>query len=173
MKRTLVLLCGVALLGAACAKTTMVLTPAVERPTVGDFQLGGKLEYEGNRDYIPRTIADAPSASLLTLRFGYAVKTESDRTSIYGAVFIPPVVMAIPGVLGGDELGVVAVLEVLRGGSVLKTYSATAVVKKKPTIFHEGETFTEMRRRGLLAVRDAIESQMLHDREALERLAAD
>jgi hypothetical protein len=34
----------------------------------------------------------------------------------------------------------------------------------------EGETFTEMRRRGLLAVRDSIEAQIHQDRKALERL---
>ena len=158
---------------AGCSTTSMVVAPSMDVLSSGDgFRLRGQLEFDGNRDYLPRTIADTPSPSGLTFRYAYAVTTDSERTSIFGLMFAPAPVLGIPGVMGGDELGAVAQLEIRRRGDA-KTYAATAVVKKKPTMFDEGQTFTEMRRRALIAVRDSIEAQMIRDREILLRFGAD
>jgi len=41
------------------------------------------------------------------------------------------------------------------------------------SLFSEGETFSELRKKGLTAVRDNIEMQMYEDREFLSQLKKD
>ena len=113
--------------------------------------------------------ADGPADSPVSFRYGYAVKYGSERTSFAGVMFIPPPLLAIPGVMGSNELGVAGQLEVMKGTEIIKTYAASARLKAKASLLYEGETFTEMRRRGLLAVRDSIDAQLARDREALVR----
>jgi hypothetical protein len=61
-------------------------------------------------------------------------------------------------------------LEILKTGRVVKTYTGTAGVRQYRSWWWEGQTATEMRRRGLLMVRDSIEGQMYQERGALDAL---
>lgn len=56
---------------------------------------------------------------------------------------------------------------VLKGEDALKTYRAVGALSTPTT---GGLTLTEMRRLGLLAVRDNVEAQMYQDKEYLRRL---
>ena len=62
---------------------------------------------------------------------------------------------------------VVGNLEIRNGEKVLKTYTAIATLTDQSEF---SETLTEMRRRGLTAVRDNIEAQMYLDSEFLKNL---
>jgi hypothetical protein len=46
-------------------------------------------------------------------------------------------------------------------------------MKHSGNVFSEGETFTDMRRRGLLLVRDNLTSQLCKDQSVIETLLAD
>jgi hypothetical protein len=43
------------------------------------------------------------------------------------------------------------------------------VLKKDKTVFSEGETLTEMRKKGLLLVRDQIDLQLVEDQQILAK----
>ena len=105
----------------------------------------------------------------ITVRYAYDVVHGSERTHILGVMFNPAAMLGLP-VIGKDTIAVIGRFEVLKDGNVVKTYDAMAALTNRPSLFHEGETYTEMRRRGLLAVRDSIETQVVRDREALSRL---
>ncbi len=55
----------------------------------------------------------------------------------------------------------------------MRSYAAAASLKVTPTIFGEGETFTEMRHRGLMLVRDNLSSQLCEDQSVLNRLLSE
>jgi hypothetical protein len=144
----------------------MVTTPDIAVIPTGDFSLGGEIDYDGNKEYLPRTVtADASLGHPLILRYRYEVT--------YGRDAVPPVITAnnpltIVGFpIGADTVVVIGKLEILKGGAVVKTYSAVCMLDKTRTIFSEGETLSEIRKRGLLAVRDSIEAQMYADRDML------
>jgi hypothetical protein len=152
-----------------CAADMVVIPVAPAAPPSGVSPLEGRIVYDGNRDYLPRMLADGTDGARLVFRYGYAVQYGSERTHIAGAMFIPMPILAVPGVMGQNALRVAGHLEVLDGEEVIRVYSASAELKAKASLFYEGETFTDMRRRGLLAVRDSIDAQLVQDRETLIR----
>jgi hypothetical protein len=153
---------------SGCTPSTpnMVTTPDIAVIPTGDFSLGGEIDYDGNKEYLPRTVtADARLGHPLILRYRYEVT--------YGRDALPPAIPALNPLTiygfptGADTVVVIGKLEILKGGSVVKTYSALCMLDKTRTIFSEGETLSKIRKRGLLAVRDSIEAQMYADRDML------
>ena len=69
--------------------------------------------------------------------------------------------------VGHKSQYVVGNLEIRDGEKVVKTYTAMATLNDYSEF---SDTLTEMRRRGLLAVRDNIEAQMYLDGEFLRNL---
>ncbi|HEV8642484.1 MAG TPA: hypothetical protein VGV13_15435 [Methylomirabilota bacterium] len=146
----------------------MLVQPAPDA-AAPEFRLPARIVYGGNREYLPRNLTDGGSGARLTVRYAYDVVHGGERTNLFGVMFNPAAMLGLP-VIGKDTVAVSGRLEVLRGEEVAKTYDATAALTNRPSLFYEGETYTEMRRRGLLAVRDSIESQVARDRESLGRL---
>jgi hypothetical protein len=64
---------------------------------------------------------------------------------------------------GSNNLSVTGRLEVIRGGSVVRAFEAVAAIERSGSMFSEGETFTAMRRRGLMLVKDNISAQVCAD----------
>jgi hypothetical protein len=157
---------SVAMLFSGCA-TNVVITPEIAVVSGNDFTLGGKIDYEGSKEYLPRTIfSDTnPAPPLLILRYRYDVTYGRDAVHQALPLFNPLTIVGFP--IGADTAVVTGKLEILKGSSAVKTYSAVCVLDKHRTIFSEGETMSEMRKRGLLAVRDNIEYQMYADRDLL------
>lgn len=151
---------------SGCA-ATMVVTPQPEQLiNIGDFKIKGKIIYEGNKEYFPRTIIeDSASDPLFIYQYTYNVNYGRDNIHQAIPLFNPLTLVGFP--IGEDTLMIAGKLEILKGKEVLKSYTATCAFNKSRNIFSEGETFSELRKRGLLAVRDNIEAQMCQDKDFL------
>lgn len=152
----------------SCA-TTMEVTPKVEQINNIDFRIGGRVICEGNREYLPRIINDEPvSDSKLTFQYTYnALYGKHDIPEVI-ALFNPLNIVGFP--TGENSLTIIGKLDILKGKKVIKSYTATCVLEKTRNLFSEGETFSEIRKKGLIAVRDNIEVQIYQDRDFLSKL---
>jgi hypothetical protein len=161
----LVLCLFISLIFSACAPN-VVITPDLPIVHSEDFSLGGKIDYEGNAEYLPRTVSAEPHPeATLTLRYRYEVTYGRDAVHQVLPFLNPLTIVGFP--IGADTVVVTAKLEVLKASFQVKAYTAVCILDKHRTIFWEGETLSELRRRGLLAVRDNIETQMYGDRDLL------
>ena len=159
-----------AVLFAGCAATVTV-TPVLKSGVVAHCQVIGRIAYDGNRDYLPGTLRDTPdAASPLTFRYGHESRYGSAAIPVGVTLLNPLTFVGFP--TGSHDVVVTGVLEVLRGATVVRSYGAAAGLKGTGTMFSEGETFTSMRQRGLLLVRDNIAAQLCADHAGLEALRA-
>ena len=161
----LVLCLFTSMIFSACAPN-VVITPDLAIVPSSDFSLGGKIDYEGNAEYLPRTVsAESHPEAALILRYRYDVTYGRDAVHQAFPLFNPLTIVGFP--IGADTVVVTAKLDVLKGSSQVKAYAAVCVLDKHRTIFWEGESMSELRKRGLLAVRENIETQMYGDRDLL------
>ncbi len=160
------LFCTFLLFGCA---TSMEVTPKVEQINNIDFQIKGKIIYDGNREYLPRVIVDESiSDSGLTFQYTYnAIYGKHDVPEVV-ALFNPLNIVGFP--TGENSLTIIGKLDILKGKELIKSYTATCVLEKTRNLFSEGETFSEIRKKGLIAVRDNIEAQIYQDRDFLSKL---
>lgn len=157
----------VACLSLPACGASMIINPEVTKSkTVMELRFKGKIEYDKNREYFPRTIIeDLVDTTLLTFRYSYNVTYGKGGIPELVALFNPANIIGCP--IGEDTLAVVGVLEVLRNDAILKSYTAGCAFQKVRTIFSDGETMSELRKRGLIEVRDNIEAQMYADKDFL------
>jgi hypothetical protein len=149
--------------------TSMVVTPDLSPTGSVDFRLKGEIVYDGNREYLPRTIVDAPAGAFaLAIQYTYEVIHGRDNVPQLLPLFNPLTIVGFP--IGEDTVLVAGRLEISKRNQVLKRYTATCALDNTRNIFWQGETFSELRRKGLIVVRDNIEAQMNRDREILSRL---
>jgi len=152
-----------------CATKTVITPQVAETARLSNFQIKGIIEYDGNRDYLPRTISDESiSDTMLNFQYSYDVAYGRDKTPQAIPLFNPLTLIGCP--VGENTLVVKGKLVLLKGKEVLKEYSATCGLEKTRSLFSEGETFSELRKRGLIAVRDNIEAQMCQDSDFLSNL---
>jgi len=145
----------------ACSVHTY-LTPTVGTSVRPDCALYGHLSYDGNRDYLPAVLVEhAESPADAVLRY-----THEER---YGLKEVPAMVQFVNPLnlvgfpTGSTSLAISGRLDVMRGGAVVRSFAAVAAMRGNRSMFSEGETFTAMRRRGLLLVRDNISAQVCAD----------
>ena len=151
-----------------CA-TRMATIPDINQTTERDFQLKGKIVYDGNREYLPKTITDdSASDNVLIFQYSYTVTYGRDNVPQMLPLFNPLTIVGFP--IGENTLVVVGKLDVLNGKEVIKSYTSTCALEKTRSIFSEGETFSEIRRKGLLSVRDNIEAQLCRDRDFFSKI---
>ena len=110
-------------------------------------------------------VCRTPSWSHFDSSYRYEVTYGRDAVPQALSLFNPLLIIGFP--IGADTVVVTAKLEVLKESTQVKTYTAVCILDKHRTIFSEGETLSELRKRGLLAVRDNIETQMYGDRDLL------
>jgi hypothetical protein len=170
LNSTLILGLFISLITSACAPNVVItITPDLPIVHSDDFSVVGKIDYEGNAEYLPRTISAEPHpGATLTLRYRYEVTYGSDTANQALALLNPLTIAGFP--IGADTVVVTAKLAVLKGNFQVKEYTAVCVLDKQRTIW-EAETLSELRKRGLLAVRDNIETQMYGDRDLLLKAA--
>lgn len=150
-----------------CA-TNMKIDPQVRQIDNIDFRIKGRIVYEGNKAYLPRVLSDEPASnSKLTLKYTYDVIYGKHDVPSAVALFNPLTIAGFP--TGENTTTVLGKLDVIQGGEVIKSYNASCILKQTQNLFSEG-TFTELRRQGLLAVRDNIEVQIYLDKTYLEAL---
>lgn len=159
---------GILVLLSGCGTTYHVGPELTEIPNI-DYTILGTLEYDGNSDYLPRTIREGDdSESLPVIRYIYHVGYGKDSIPELLPLFNPLSLVGFP--VGSDSLVITAALDVVKEGETLKQYSSTCVIDKNRSLFYEGDTFSVLRKKGLLMVRENIESQMIRDRETLSHL---
>jgi hypothetical protein len=152
-----------------CA-TKIAVSPQVKEMDHVDFQIKGKIIFEGNKEYLPRAITEG-AVSDDGLTFHYVYK------AIYGEQDIPDIVAWVNPLhlagfpTGQNTLTITGKLDILKGTNLIKSYSALCGLEKTRSLFWEGETFSSLRKKGLIAVRDNIETQMKQDRDFLYKLS--
>jgi hypothetical protein len=158
---SILLLCG-------CA-AKMAVTPEVNQMNHVDFQIKGKILYEGNKEYLPRTITEGAVP-------GDGISFQYTYEAIYGEHDIPDIVawvnpLHLAGFPTGENTLIIrGKLDILKGKELIKSYTATCGLEKTRSLFWEGETYSSLRKKGLIAVRDNIEAQMKQDRDFLYKL---
>lgn len=156
-----------AALFAGCTSTISV-RPEVEAQPLGDFRIPAKIVFDGNRDYLPRVLSEGPArADGLVVDYRYQILHKNvDNDAV--ALFNPLSLVGFPS--GSNHLTLLAELKILRTGTILKEYRAACTVDQQTGLW-SFRTVTDMRRDGLLALRDNIESQLLRDRRDIDLLA--
>lgn len=158
-----------ALLGCA---TEVAITPQLADKTSGKCQIHAPVRYEGKQDYLPAALVPDPGASATTeIRYSYEAQYGLKEFNPIVVIVNPLTIVGFP--TGGDNLVVTGRVDVVRGDTTLRSYAAAAAMKRSTTVFYEGETFTEMRRRGLLLVGDNLSQQLCKDAETLAALLND
>jgi len=151
----------------ACAGcSTVSVTPNLSILNKVSVLIKGPIQYVGKSEYLPRTISEGSISEYgLTFRF---TTTEAQERSGWDvlALFNPLTLFGFP--TGDLTSTVTGRLEILKETAIIKSYTATCVQKASKGIYY-GENFSRLRRKGLLAVRDNIETQMSQDREFLEK----
>ncbi|HKC93917.1 MAG TPA: hypothetical protein VKB81_07850 [Nitrospira sp.] len=146
--------------------TTITVTPEVSVFEKVGVLMTGQIQYDGKREYLPRSISEAPmSEHGLTFRYS---TTEAQNRSGWDiiALFNPLTILGSP--TGSLTSTLSAKLDIIKETEVIKSYTATCIQTATKGIYY-GESFSELRRKGLLVVRDNIETQMFQDREYLTK----
>jgi hypothetical protein len=132
-----------------------------------DFILHGKVNYDGNWSYFPRTISNqVTDDDNCNLSFEYAYNVLYGGTTVNQDIvtaFIPTTLIGTP--TGASDVQVRAKLDVLDGSKLIKSYVSTCNILAPRGLFIGGNDLTEVRRRGLMAVKENIESQIVQDKE--------
>lgn len=156
------------LLCAGCAATLRV-TPDVAGPPAAGCVVRAHVEYDGNRDYLPAVLVDDAAAHPDSV-IRYAHEEQYGTSALPTGVQLVNPLHWIGMPTGSSDLVIVARLNVMRRGEVVRSFAAAAVMSRNDTMFGEGETLTDMRRRGLLLLRDNIASQVCVDRTTTQAI---
>jgi hypothetical protein len=149
---------------AGCA-TSVVITPQPTEKSPASCHIHGTVRYDGKPEYLPRAlIADPAGLDPVSFRYTFEAQYGLKETNWVLTAVNPLTLVGFP--TGSDSLVITGHVEVVRGDDTIRSYAAAAAMKRSSTVFYEGETFTEMRHRGLLLVRDNLSGQLCHD-EAL------
>jgi hypothetical protein len=157
------------LVGIGGCATSVVLTPDLGPKPPAACTVRAPLLYEGNPDYLPLAITTAPATGQATvLRYTYNTTNDSKQGITALQLVNPLMIVGFP--TGSNSETVTGLLEVVRGGHTIRSYAAACAMSRTGTVFSEGETLTEMRRKGLLLVRDNISAQICRDQQTLQPL---
>lgn len=96
-----------------------------------------KIRYDGNRDYLPRSLSDDTGAAQFTAVYVYQI--------IYDAEKEHPLTIFNPLLIAGmsksdDAVTILAQLEMFKGDELVRKYEKSVVLSKSKTLFSEGET---------------------------------
>jgi hypothetical protein len=153
----------------------MKVTPEISKLDCPTFQLNGKVNYDKNIKYLPRTIKNAIKRNeSYSLVFNYNYQVSYGRDYLFHSgelvpLFNPLTLIGSP--IGEDDIYVTGKLDILQSNKIIKSYKSACVLEKVRNIFYQGETFSEMRKKGLISVRNNIESQMCQDKQFLIRIS--
>lgn len=153
-----------------CA-TNIAVTPQIKGNEIrSSFQVVGKVEYDGNKDYLPRTIKESSAQTDISIKYEYLITYGRDKTPQALPLFNPLTIVGFP--IGEDTMVITGNLTIFKGKEIIKAYTATCGLDKTRSLFSEGETFSDLRKKGLFTVRDNIEIQMCSDSDTLSNLAS-
>jgi len=156
---------------AGCA-TDVTVTPQLAEKNIPPCQIHGLVRYQGKPEYLPSALVpDQAPPSQIAFEYSHAVQYGLKETDPLVTFVNPLTLFGFP--TGADNLIVTGRVDLVRGDATIRSYAAAAAMKHSGNVFSEGETFTDMRRRGLLLVRDNLTSQLCKDQSVIETLLAD
>ena len=155
----------VSLLLTGCLSVTLEPNP----PDVAAGEpLPARIEYHGNRDYLPATVAEAAPELSEAPAAVYRTEARYENSSPLH-LFNPLLLFGYPGI--GANVTVSGRLELRNGAVPARQYEARCVVRMRRSVWLWGApSQTELRADGLAAVRELIEAQMVADEAALGAL---
>jgi hypothetical protein len=155
---------------AGCAASVSV-TPTVGTKTAV-CQIRATVHTDGKAEYVPGVLVqDASAPAATVVKYSFDAQYGLNEYNAFVVAVNPLSLVGFP--TGSDNMVVTGRIDLLRKETVVRTYAAAASMKRSPTIFGEGETFTDMRRRGLMLVRDNLSIQLCQDQAALTTLLAE
>jgi hypothetical protein len=80
-------------------------------------------------------------------------------------IFNPFLIVGVPK--SADTVVVRGTLELIRQSEVVKRYEKKLTLSKNKNVYNDGDTLTEIRKQGLLQVRDHIDRELLADQEQI------
>jgi hypothetical protein len=162
---------GIVLIALICLScTSQFVSPELDLPPTIAVLLKAPISFDGNKEYLPRTISeDVSPSSDFSVNYSYTELQERDDSKEVLALFNPLTLIGFP--TGGIASTINARLNISKGNEVIKSYNAICKLKVTRTIFTDGDSFSELRKKGLIAVRNNIEAQMYKDQESLKRIA--
>jgi hypothetical protein len=150
-----------------CAATANV-TPTLSEKAAA-CQIRAAVWFDGKPEYVPAVlIADATAHPEAGFRYSYEARYGLNEYNAFLVAVNPLSLVGFP--TGKDNVVVTGRIELERNKTILRTYAAAASLKVTPTIFGEGETFTDMRRRGLMLVRENLSAQLCEDQSVLRTM---
>ena len=145
-----------------CSASLKVAPQFDPAPEPIEVIIQGNTDFHGNSKYLPRTFAQSNSSTTsLVLRYSY-----NDAQEHQNFISVSPF-GAYP-IAGEKQVVAKGLLEILKNGRSLRTFEAFAKISGHSEFLTE--TLSEMRQRALFAIRDSIESQMLQEKKALQKL---
>ena len=151
-----------------CSTSTLV-TPEIAAPVPANCTIFGHVSYDGNRDYLPDVLTDDPDRPAdSVLRYTHEDHYGRDDLPTGVQLVNPLHLVGMP--TGSSSLSILARLDIMREGGVVRSFAAVAVMERSESMFSEGETFTEMRRKGLMLLKKNISAQVCADRSVTQAI---
>ena len=152
---------------ASCTPVMNVKPQFVKLENVSSV-IHGKVHYDGNKEYMPRTVSDDTlNVSSVIIKYQYQVDYGNNNIH-FANLYNPLLFVGFP--IGKDTLVVAGKIDIMKNNEVARSYSALCAFEKTRNLFYHGPSFSELRKTGLLNVRDNIEAQMYKDKEALLKI---
>lgn len=146
-----------------CSSSRLSVTPASGLSSQKHGVLCGVLKYEmSNTQYLPQII-NQKFESLTpypSFEYAYEVRYDVDYDSVF-ELFNPFLVLGIPK--SQDDVFISGQLQITGANNFSRLYRQTLSVSKSESVFSDGDTLSEMRKKGLVALRDAIDEMVLAD----------
>lgn len=150
---------------AACADTRISGPAAPDRFTPSSSFVCAALEYTGsNPEWVPRAIRNVPGDTQRVVRFEYDIRYGLDDEDAF-TLFNPLLIVGATKSL--DSIYILGRLAIAGDGKPVAEYREVLTLEKSKSLFSEGETLTEIRRQGLLRLRDVMDAHLQTDRAKL------
>ena len=177
--RWTIILSGILILCLGCgtsekAPISLITDPKIDKiEGSSDFQIYGKIVFDGNSDYLPQRLKEKNSNPEILLKYSFQLHYGNKELSstgedlLIGPVF--PLLFAMGGAsLGKNDVLAIGRLEIIKENQIIKTYRAAARTVQERGLWVESDTQSELRKKCLLEVRDNIDKQLQNDKEYLQ-----
>ena len=136
-------LCSAFIFIVSCTPVMNIKPQFVELENVSSV-IHGKVHYDGNKEYIPRTVSnDDSSVSSIIIKYQYQVDYGNNNIH-FANLYNPLLLVGFP--IGQDTLVVAAKIDVIKHNEIAKSYSALCAFEKTRNLFYHGPSFSELRK---------------------------
>lgn len=158
MKLWMVLISWTALLITGCAEHSMRVFPEIINQQQ-NAPIRCKLDYDGNREYIPKSIVETNDSNL-SAQYSYQIKYVNGNTDWDGLNLFNPLIL-VGFHLSEESVIVEGKLELNNGSDIQKVLTSTCIATKTRSLYQTGGS-SGPRKDCLLAVRDNIDMQLIN-----------